>query len=316
MLSSESTRPIRIWRPAELRGATLLHGDLSRHTFPRHSHDEVVVGFNVRGAHTFWCRGGVHEVHPFTLALVNAGDVHTGSVLGSEGWDYRAFYLTRELLDAAGFDAELSAPGNQIEFPRCTVNDPVLTRELLAVHKLLDAPDADPLERETRGLEAIASLISRHAARRSPPRALPFRNTLGRVRDFIHAEYRRTIRLAELQEISGYGKYKLITSFRAVYGQPPYELVVALRVADARRRLARGESLASVALAVGFTDQSHLNRQFKRLVGVTPGQYSRAVQPHPSSDTRRRARASAAMRSPTSSTDDRKLDTQQRNAAP
>src|SRR5687768_7924258 len=174
MPPTESTRPIRIWQPAELRGATLLRGDLSQHSFPRHSHEEFVVGFNVRGAHAFWCRGRGHEVPPYTLALVNAGDVHTGSMLGDDGWDYRAFYLTRDILDAAADDAELSG-GRDVEFPKCTVRDPVLARELLQAHEVLDNPTADPLERETRGLETVASLVHRHATRRPASSAMAAR---------------------------------------------------------------------------------------------------------------------------------------------
>jgi AraC-like DNA-binding protein len=270
-----TTHPVRIWRPAELRGATLLRGDLSPHSFPRHTHDETVVGFNVRGAHAFWCRGAVHEVPPGTIALVNAGEVHTGSVLGDKGWDYRAYYLSRDLLEAIG--TELGLPGGRaLEFGVCAVVDPPLARALFSAHEALGASDTDPLERETRALEALGGLARRHARRTGGADGSLSRQALSGVRDLLRSEYRRAIRLDELQALSGYGKFKLIRAFRTAYGLPPYELVIALRIADARRRLARGEPIARVAMAVGFADQSHLTRHFKRIIGVTPGQYARA----------------------------------------
>jgi AraC-like DNA-binding protein len=46
-----------------------------------------------------------------------------------------------------------------------------------------------------------------------------------------------------------------------------------MRVEKAKQFLKRGMAVAEVAIAVGLSDQSHLNRHFKRIVGVTPGQY-------------------------------------------
>ncbi|HBZ55962.1 MAG TPA: AraC family transcriptional regulator, partial [Syntrophobacteraceae bacterium] len=46
----------------------------------------------------------------------------------------------------------------------------------------------------------------------------------------------------------------------------------------ARGMLSQGRPIAEVAQATGFSDQSHLTRHFKRILGVTPGQYRNSVQ--------------------------------------
>jgi len=46
------------------------------------------------------------------------------------------------------------------------------------------------------------------------------------------------------------------------------------RVFAARAMLLDGESIAHVALSVGYADQSHLTRQFQRIVGLPPGRYA------------------------------------------
>jgi AraC-like DNA-binding protein len=48
-----------------------------------------------------------------------------------------------------------------------------------------------------------------------------------------------------------------------------------IRVEKAKQFLSQGMSIAEVAIAVGMSDQSHLTRHFKRIVGVPPGQYRR-----------------------------------------
>ena len=63
----------------------------------------------------------------------------------------------------------------------------------------------------------------------------------------------------------------------------PGEYVLELRVERARRLLARGESPAAAASEVGFHDQSHLTRAFRRFMSTTPGRYrqrARSVQDH------------------------------------
>ena len=62
---------------------------------------------------------------------------------------------------------------------------------------------------------------------------------------------------------------------RAEVGLPPHAYLDSVRIRQAERLIRAGRPLAGVAAEVGFSSQSHLTRQFKRLVGVTPGQYAR-----------------------------------------
>jgi AraC-like DNA-binding protein len=70
----------------------------------------------------------------------------------------------------------------------------------------------------------------------------------------------------------------LIRLFGDATGIPPHAYLRQVRVKRAKALLARGDSIANVAQATGFNDQSHLNRWFKRLLGITPGQYRNSVQ--------------------------------------
>lgn len=56
-------------------------------------------------------------------------------------------------------------------------------------------------------------------------------------------------------------------------GLPPHALQMAYRVRRAQRLLEAGETIAATAAAAGFCDQSHLHRQFRRSLGMTPGAY-------------------------------------------
>ena len=61
-------------------------------------------------------------------------------------------------------------------------------------------------------------------------------------------------------------------------GLPPHQLLMQHRLRQAQAYLADGMTPADAAHQAGFYDQSHLNRQFRRAVGVTPTAYLTAVQ--------------------------------------
>ena len=67
----------------------------------------------------------------------------------------------------------------------------------------------------------------------------------------------------------------LLRAFRDAYGMPPHTWLTDARVRRARLLLDAGTAPAEAAVAVGFTDQPHLNRHFARIVGVPPGAYQR-----------------------------------------
>ena len=66
--------------------------------------------------------------------------------------------------------------------------------------------------------------------------------------------------------------------FRKVLGLPPHAYLVQVRITQAKKLLASGMAIAEVAAETGFSDQSHLHRHFKRIVGVTPGQYVKGFE--------------------------------------
>ncbi len=78
-----------------------------------------------------------------------------------------------------------------------------------------------------------------------------------------------------LAEAAGTRPFRLIRAFKRQHGLPPHAYLTQLRVRRARDMIAAGCPPALAAAEVGFADQSHLNRHFKRILGITPGRYGR-----------------------------------------
>ncbi len=134
--------------------------------------------------------------------------------------------------------------------------------------------DFSPLVIEGLTLEMIAE-VSRHSSRKAefhPPRWLI------QVRDLLKDEFRANLSLFELAESVGVHEAHLSREFRRFYRSTVGEYVRQLRIEFACRELSSSESsLVEIALAVGFTDQSHFGKTFKKIIGVSPAAYRKTT---------------------------------------
>lgn len=100
---------------------------------------------------------------------------------------------------------------------------------------------------------------------------------LGTVRDLIDARYSESVGLSEVADAVGVHPVHVARTFRRTFGCSVGTYVRRRRIEDACRSLLGGDdSLASIACALGFSDQSHFTRRFKEQIGLTPGAYRAA----------------------------------------
>jgi AraC-like DNA-binding protein len=94
-----------------------------------------------------------------------------------------------------------------------------------------------------------------------------------RAIEFIEASFSQPVTLATLAAQAELSVSRFAALFRAEVGISPHRYVCMVRVRHAQRLLRRGLPPSVVATEVGFFDQSHLGRHFKRTVGTTPSAY-------------------------------------------
>jgi AraC family transcriptional regulator len=93
----------------------------------------------------------------------------------------------------------------------------------------------------------------------------------------LHDELDKRIPLAALAAESGLSPFHFARLFKQATGLPPHEYQLQLRIQRARELLQResDRTLAEIACELGFADESHFRRHFKRIVGTTPGRFRR-----------------------------------------
>ena len=249
----------------------LLTARFARHVYAPHAHEEFTVGVTVGGREVIAYRGGQIHSGPGSIVVLEPGEMHTGGPAAPEGYAYQALYAESGLL-ADG------TTGGFPHFREPVLHDPELAAALRRAHTELSA-FRDPVEAESRLPWLLSTLARRHSTSRPADDRVPGADRVARrVRDRLADELLAPPSLADLATDLGLSRYQLLRAFRTAMGVPPYAWLAQYRVARARALLESGLRPAEVAVLVGFADQAHLTRWFRRVLGVTPAAYRNSVQ--------------------------------------
>jgi AraC-like DNA-binding protein len=275
VLARDHVGGVRRWRPANLPEVEVLERNQTS-TAVEGIEDaySLALTIEVTCVKRVRYRRSIHDRSTGALALMEPGEtysVHPTELPTS----------VRVLLLQPAFVSQIALQycGREIDthWRIFNAHAPSLGAELLAIVKAL--PALSRLEAKTRLSHLVGTLIAQFAE--------PVGGTkddyvptvgLGRARDLLHARSSEAITLDDLVVAAECGTtQRLIRGFRAAFGFTPYQYLTHLRLQRARDLLRRGHDCGETAHAVGFYDQSQLNRHFVRHLGVTPGAYARAV---------------------------------------
>jgi AraC-like DNA-binding protein len=258
-------------RPAHRTGIELYQAHIVRHAFEPHTHDAYGLGAIESGVERFRYRGSEHLAPPDTLVLMNPDELHTGRAETEQGWRYRMVYLDADMLatlsgdggwwfaDAVAHDAARARRVGRLLQSLWTTNDSLAFDSTLSL--LID---------ELRPAARIGRAPRPEGAHR-----------FACVIEFMQARLGDVLTLEMLAGVAGLSPFHFLREFKRAHDATPQQMLMALRLFDAKQRLAAGEAPAAVAAAAGLTDQAHLTRTFVRRYGVTPGRYQQQLGTRP-----------------------------------
>ena len=239
-----------------------------------HFHSEYQLCLSLDFPGVYHYRGASHPVPKGSLSILHPGEKHSSADPHDreEGTCYCLFYLPPSLFQSVGGEEE----NRDVVLP--FFPDPVLTANdlfsrFLRLHQLLGGA-APLLERESALQTLLSDLTRRHASGvRASPLPRPERGLVRRLQSYLEDNYDHNISLTDLSQLVERHPVYLHQMFRQATGHPPHVYQMQVRIDRAKRLLACGTPLAETARAVGFYDQSHFGKYFRRYVGVTPARY-------------------------------------------
>jgi AraC-like DNA-binding protein len=260
----------------------------SAKAFPRHWHATFGVGVIDDGAQSSLSGRGCVEAFAGQVITHNPGEVHDGRPIGDRPRRWRMLHIEPDAM--ATLLGQTSAAA--LEWTHPVTADPWLAdalRAALAIH----TRQQRSVHRDTSMLASLFDEALLRAIGRSSLSAANAKDArhdepcgLARVMERLRDAPQATPTLDELATLAGLSRYALVRHFGRRYGLPPLAWLQQQRLEHARTHIGGGTGLAEAAAACGFSDQSHLTRQFVRKFGYTPGAWrraTRAVTSHPAS---------------------------------
>jgi len=255
-------------QPSHRVGVELYRAHIVRHAFEPHTHEAFGLGAIESGVERFRYRGSDHLAPPDSLVLMNPDVLHTGRAETEGGWRYRMVYVDPDVAEDITGEAGWW-------FEDAVRHDPERARRITA---RLDAlwSSREPLAFDSQ-LFALLMEFRDHA--RMPRRLREeAASRFGPVVDYLRAHLAERVTLEALAAVAGLSPFHFLRRFRAQYHVTPQQMLMALRLYEAKRLLAAGAAIACIAADTGLTDQAHLTRAFSRRYGITPARYQKQVR--------------------------------------
>jgi AraC family transcriptional regulator len=229
---------------------------------PRHSHELAYFCLLLNG--DYWEQFGPKRISykPLSVMFHPSGTTHVDEIGPSGGRFFSVEVKTewmdrlRECLGRTDLDSSL----HEGELAWLAIR---LYRE----HKEMDACSMLTIEGLVLEMLAVVGRMRDVKEQREP-------QWFSRAMEMLHAEFRNSLRVQDIANEINVHPFHLSRVFRTIHRQTIGEYVQKLRVSYACKELLKADNdLATVALAAGFSDQSHFTRVFKSITGITPGAF-------------------------------------------
>lgn len=272
MVRDDPNERLAFFRPASLPGTEVMAAYQSSQ--PWHMfHERYAFCVCRTAASGVRYRGKDDFVNGGSVLVREPGETHYNTFVAKPA-EFKTLFIEPTLFAEAARD--LGRAGGLHFSPEPITQDPYLFRALDRLCASIVA-GSEGLELQSLFATAVAA-IALHAGREAA--AAELRNSklaVERAKAYLKERFNESVSLDELAAVSGVSRFHLVHAFTKEIGLPPHAYQMHIRVERARGLLQRGISATGAAASVGFADQSHFTRFFKRIMRVTPSDYARAT---------------------------------------
>jgi AraC family transcriptional regulator len=256
-------RVLKVLQSGEMRITEIAYHPYLKN--PQHSHEYAYIGVTLEGGSTQVCKDRIRSSKPWTVMFHPAGEIHSDQ-FHERGARELNIEITPANLDR--LCERYSDRHGPVEMNGGKAG--WLAARLYGEFRLMDQLSLMSIEGLT--IELMAEIL-RHDLKLSPAKPPMW---LRQVTELIHDRYTERLTLSDLACAVSVHPVHLAREFRRRVGCTIGQQIRQLRIQQACRLLSQSkQSLAEVALATGFQEQSQFTKTFRNSVGVTPSEYRR-----------------------------------------
>jgi|GEM_PF-1398354 len=234
-----------------------------------HCHPTINIGAVIEGSASIEWNGALHPQPQGSVILLNAFEAHASA------WHSpKNHYFVMNIAQSAWSDlcAMLTQGDDRLRLRGPVCHDQIIYHALLGIRAELVSGSNNIYVDDIAGMLEV--MIRRNALAEddfaSAETVEEFRARIGQVLDCGDGGGPK---IQQIAQDLGLSRFQLSKLVREAAGMQPRRLRLQLMVANAQFNIASGLSLSYAAANSGFSDQSHMNREFRRTLGMTPREY-------------------------------------------
>lgn len=237
----------------------------SNKIFEKHFHDTYFLGITHSGLYKSISQNNTYNSYAFSTRINNPQELHSGN---SSSWDNHSLYPSINLMSDLYFQIYLE---KKIPvFQNHIIEDTILYTKLLNIFQAYSSKE-DILLIESYIIDTLSYLIKNHSQKsKSFDEYFDDSKIVKKSLEFINDSLDTELSLDKLSANSNLSKYHFLRVFKKETGLTPHQYIINQRVEKAISLITNGYSILDAALEVGFNDQSHFNRNFKRFYDYSP----------------------------------------------
>lgn len=236
--------------------------------YKKHFHDTFSIGVNKKGTSIYQNRNKSYILKKDMLSIINPKEVHSCNSCSDILNIYYMLYLDISWCENI---QRLINPDIKefVNIPISIIKDKKYYLDFLHLCEYL-LGDNLILDKENELLKFFLDFFSLNLEKKEEKIV---DEKFYEIQEFINENFQENISLEDLSKEFNLNPFYIIRLFKSQMNLTPHSYLLNVRINKAKEYLKKGYSISEVAQESGFFDQSHLHRNFLKIVANTPNEY-------------------------------------------
>lgn len=246
-------------------GITALSANITDFSYKNHSHSEYAIGVTKSGIQRYHLDGKLQLSYQDGIMLFNPEQVHDGMAHDKSGLEYIMLYIEPAvLLDAA-------ERKEAIQFTTPVIYNSKIESDVYHLANAIFHENEEEIVDEQL-IKLVDDLVNQSTIRKH----VESNAYISKIKGRILYGLKENLKITDLAHEFGMSKFQFIRYFKEQTGITPYQFLLNSKIEEAKNIIEIDKDIHLAVSELGFSDLIHLNRQFKKIYGITANNYAQS----------------------------------------
>ena len=243
----------------------------------KHTHDTISIGANEDGPTELTCREKICRLDVGSLLLINPFEVHCCNPIQKQARTYHMMFISPVWCHEIQKNIFAEDTKEFVPFKKTILESQELYKEYIETNKFLFT-NTFYIEKEEKLINFLMKVFTTECSiKESSSNENEDDIMFKKVKEVIDKNINENITLSEIEKEVNINQYKIIRLFKNKIFLTPHAYLMNAKINKAKTLIKKGVSISDVYFLLGFFDQSHFIRNFKKIVAATPKQYQDSI---------------------------------------